>query len=112
MGTHRDSYENGRNPLRGIGGLFSPQNGNSGMSHSLSWHPGGRYGQRKEQRRQECAERQAYRDGLSPQEQLDRLNTRLGEGIGAQKERARLHAQIRASLAVPDEECTAEVPLL
>lgn len=44
----------------------------------------------KVQKFQQATERQEYRDSLSPNEQLTRLDTRLGKGIGALKERARL----------------------
>lgn len=35
-------------------------------------------------------ERREYREGLSPTQQLQRLDDRLGRDVGAQKERSRL----------------------
>ena len=51
---------------------------------------GGKFGYLKPIRRQEAAERQEVRDALSRAEQLLRLDRRLGKGVGAKKERARL----------------------
>jgi hypothetical protein len=48
----------------------------------------------KEQRRTEAAYRTANWQKLSPQEQLVQLDARLGEGIGAKKQRARIQAQM------------------
>ncbi len=39
-------------------------------------------------------ERDLYRAALTPQEQLKELDRRLGEGVGAKRERARLNKQI------------------
>lgn len=47
----------------------------------------------------DATERKKYRDSLSPKEQLEVLNKRLGEGVGARRERARLKAQIDGSKA-------------
>lgn len=47
---------------------------------------------RKRQAAEAAAERKQYRDSLSPQQQLARLNQRLGKGVGAKKERGRLKA--------------------
>ena len=47
-------------------------------------------------RRRDAAElREEARAKLSPQQQLERLDTFLGEGEGAVKERARLEKQLR-----------------
>lgn len=57
-------------------------------------NPGGRYGYRKHYRQksaQELAEKRAQR---TPQQQLEELDRRLGPGVGAVRERARLQAQI------------------
>jgi hypothetical protein len=43
---------------------------------------------------EEAKERQDYNDGLSPQQKLERLDVKLGKGIGAVKQRARLLALI------------------
>jgi hypothetical protein len=51
---------------------------------------------RKEIRRQEAQERQAACDKLSPEQRLANLDTLFGEGVGATKERVKLHAQIAA----------------
>lgn len=51
-------------------------------------------GDRPENRRKEATTRQEERAARSPQQQLDRLDSILGEGVGAKKERARLTKQI------------------
>jgi len=51
---------------------------------------------RKNLRREEGNERDAETAKLSPQQRLERLDRRLGEGVGAVKERARL-TQLMAS---------------
>lgn len=43
-----------------------------------------------QQKREEACERQQMRALFSPSEQLDLLDARLGRGVGAVKERARL----------------------
>jgi hypothetical protein len=48
----------------------------------------------RELRREEAEKRQEVRDNRSPQQQLDVLNSRLGEDIGALKERVRLLREI------------------
>ncbi len=53
-------------------------------------YPGGIHGMFLEQRRKEAAERQEARNKLSPSEQIALLDQRLGKGLGAKKERARL----------------------
>jgi hypothetical protein len=45
-------------------------------------------------RKDEAKERQAAYDNLSAQEKLNVLDGRLGKGVGAQKQRARLTAQL------------------
>jgi len=45
---------------------------------------------RKEQLREEDEDRQAYRQSISNEEQVRRLNERLGEDQGASKERVKL----------------------
>ena len=52
-----------------------------------------------EEKRAEAAERDAHRATLTPQQQIAELDRRLGVGIGAQKERARLTAAIEATTA-------------
>jgi len=49
----------------------------------------------KAQKRQEATERQEVRDTISNYQQIQRLNARLGEGIGAEKERNRLEYLIQ-----------------
>jgi len=44
----------------------------------------------RDQRREEAEVRQAERQKRTPQEQLSLLDTKLGPGVGASKERARL----------------------
>lgn len=51
---------------------------------------------KKQQKRQEAEDRQAYRDSLTPRQQLLRIDRRLGVGVGAQKERAKLIGQMSA----------------
>ena len=48
--------------------------------------------ERLEQKRLEAQVRQEEYDKLTPRQKLDRLNQRLGFGLGAEKERARLEA--------------------
>lgn len=47
----------------------------------------------KNQQRQNAAARQAKRDARTPKQQLQALDSRLGKGKGATKERARLAKQ-------------------
>lgn len=49
----------------------------------------------KELKRVEGAERNAYWQSLSPVEQLRSLDTRLGKGIGAKRQRAKLAALLQ-----------------
>ena len=46
------------------------------------------------QRRKEHEERMTLRSKLSPKEQIERLDWRLGKGVGAKKERSRLQQQL------------------
>jgi len=48
----------------------------------------------KEIRQEEAEARQRARDGRSPATQLAHLDAKLGVGVGAKKERARLNALI------------------
>lgn len=47
----------------------------------------------------EARERQAHRDARSAAQQLAQLDARLGVGVGATRERARLYAEISQALA-------------
>lgn len=58
-----------------------------------------RFAGRRETRHNEAQERQAYRDSLTPRQQRNRLDKRLGKGVGAEKERARIAAAIKAENA-------------
>ena len=53
---------------------------------------------RREQLRAEGDERQELRASRSNAQQLELLNQRLGEGVGAKRERARLTQEIDASI--------------
>lgn len=53
----------------------------------------------KSVRRDEADTRQDAYDQLTPTEKLARLDTRLGTGVGATRERARLQKQIEAAKA-------------
>lgn len=55
---------------------------------------------RHEQRHQDALKRQDERDGRSPAEQLRLLDARLGKGVGAKKERARLTRLLGGTKAV------------
>ena len=46
--------------------------------------------------REEAEQRAAERESRTPQQQLQRLDKLLGEGVGAKKERARLAKLIKA----------------
>lgn len=48
----------------------------------------------KEERRRRALERDAERRGRTPEQQLAVLDERLGPGVGAERERARLTALI------------------
>jgi hypothetical protein len=62
-------------------------------------HPGGRYGYRMKFRKEEAQKRQDARNHRTPEQQLALLDSRLGAGQGARKERARLAALIEKSNA-------------
>ena len=49
----------------------------------------------KAQKRQAATQRQEVRNTISNQQQIQRLNARLGEGVGAEKERNRLEYLIQ-----------------
>ena len=51
----------------------------------------------KETRRKEAQERQEAYDKLSPKEKIAILDKRLGKGLGAKKQRAKLQAQMEAN---------------
>jgi ribosomal protein S12 methylthiotransferase accessory factor YcaO len=51
----------------------------------------------REQKRKEAEVRQAERDKRTDEQQLARLDLFLGEGVGAQRERARIAARIEAA---------------
>ena len=51
----------------------------------------------RQQRREQAEARQRQRDELKPAEQLAVLDERLGVGVGAERERARLQALITTS---------------
>ena len=79
--THKNSLPGGRNPSR---------------SESGRLYHGGKYGRRKDQRGATAIECRYERDQRSPEEQIAVLDSRLGVGVGAVRERARLQAQIEA----------------
>ena len=49
----------------------------------------------KSTKREEATERQQVWSKLSPKQQLAELDRRLGEGVGAKKQRARLAEELR-----------------
>lgn len=51
----------------------------------------------KEEKRQQAVARQRERDARSAEKQLALLNRRLGPGVGAKRERERLHAIINSA---------------
>ena len=53
--------------------------------------------ERIQARREEAIKRQELRDQLTPEQQLQRLDLLLGNGVGAKRERARLLKQIEES---------------
>jgi hypothetical protein len=55
--------------------------------------------QTKQMKRDKIAELTAARAKLTPTKQLKELDTRLGKGVGAVKERARLAKQIKEAKA-------------
>ena len=50
--------------------------------------------QNKEFKNKEAIERNNYWTSLTPQQQLESLDTRLGKGIGAKKQRAKIQYKI------------------
>ena len=50
--------------------------------------------QNKEFKNKEAIERNYYWTSLTPQQQLESLDTRLGKGVGAKKQRAKIQAKI------------------
>jgi hypothetical protein len=70
----------------------------SGKTNKARRHSGG--GPRPDQlatKRSEAVERNAGWSELSPQKQLAELDRRLGKGVGARKQRARLARAARAA---------------
>lgn len=63
----------------------------------------------RDRRRARAAERAAEYAALTPKQKLDRLDYRLGKGVGAFRERARLLAQMAAGMKPPAPETAAEV---
>lgn len=51
----------------------------------------------KELRRKEALERQQRWESLTPAQQLEELDKRLGKGVGAKKQRARLERLIKSA---------------
>jgi len=58
------------------------------MRETVVRNPGDRI--RKARRREEAAERQEAREGRTAEQQVALLDQRLGKGVGAERERARL----------------------
>ena len=56
--------------------------------------------ERKHERQMSADERQSHRDSINDAQQLATLDRRLGEGVGAQKERARLKQRISENMKV------------
>ena len=50
---------------------------------------------RKADRQAEAKERQEAYNKLTPKQKLDKLDKKLGEGVGAKKQRAKLNALIK-----------------
>ena len=50
--------------------------------------------QNKEFKNKEAIESNNYWTSLTPQQQLESLDTRLGKGVGAKKQRAKIQAKI------------------
>ena len=55
----------------------------------------------KANRQKEALERDAFWAKLTPQEQLAALDKRLGKGVGAEKQRARIQARIDEAAKAP-----------
>lgn len=60
-------------------------------------------------RQKEAQERQGERDSLGPKEQLTQLDQKLGKGVGAKKERARLEWMVKTGRKSKEQE-TAKTP--
>jgi hypothetical protein len=54
----------------------------------------GRRPDNKKHKREEAAERQAAYDGLTAAQKLAKLDRKLGEGVGAKRERAKLQSAV------------------
>ena len=63
---------------------------------------------RKEQLREEAVERLDAWQAMSPAEQLKALDERLGEGVGAVKQRTRLQAKIDEAVKSASNEAKVE----
>lgn len=91
MGKHKDSLPEGKNSSRGVSVSNRYPSGRQN-SHT----PGGRYGYRLKNRIVRANERQERRNSISDEEQLKRLDVRVGPD-GAKRERARLKTRIKAA---------------
>jgi hypothetical protein len=63
-------------------------------------------------RRKEAEVRNAEYNTLTPQQKLELLDRRLGKNIGAEKQRARLQAQIEVKVAPKQEEIVETVEVM
>lgn len=75
--------------------------GNSKDNSKRKFHGGGPRPDHNEYKRQEATERQEAWSKLSPQQQLEALDRRLGKDAGAAKQRARLALAIERAKHQP-----------